>query len=514
MDEPLESQRQATHTKIIAGVSLLALAIHLLTNRGYGYFRDELYFIACARHLDWGYVDFSPLSAWFLRVELILFGSSLFAVRIFPAIASALAIGLTGILARELGGRTWAITLACTGMLGSLFFLATGNFYSPNVYEPLFWTGAIYFLVRIINGAPPRTWLWFGLVIGLGLQNKHSMAFFGVAIALAILLTPERRHLAGKWIWLAAAIAVCIALPNIIWQIQHDWPTWVLLHGIAQSNKNVVLTPGQFFSQQITLMNPATFLLWFGGLIWLLISREGRRYRLIAFTYLIALIEFIVMHGKNYYLAGAYPMLFAAGGIAFERMFAVRLRWLKPAIAILVIASAIVFAPVVLPILSPAKLLAYMRAIHFEVPRTETSHSAALPQFFADQFGWEEMVQSVARVYTSLPPDVQKRAAIFCQNYGEAGAIDFFGPKYGLPPALSGHQNYFYWGPGDYTGEIMLVLDDDATDEREQFRSVEDRGPVETSPWAMPNEQRLHILICRDLKTSLRELWPQIRVWL
>jgi hypothetical protein len=207
-------------------------------------------------------------------------------------------------------------------------------------------------------------------------------------------------------------------------------------------------------------------------------------------------------------------MLFAGGGVAFEQMFAVRLPWLKPAIAVLVIASVIVFAPVVLPILPPAKLLAYMRAIHFEVPRTETSHTAALPQLFADQFGWEEMVQSIARVYTILPPDEQKRAAIFCQNYGEAGAIDFFGPKYGLPNALSGHQNYFYWGPGSYTGEILIVLDDDATEEREQFHSVEDRGPVETSPWAMPNEQRLHILICRDLKISLRELWPKLRVWL
>jgi hypothetical protein len=514
MNGALESQTQAAHTKIIAGFSLLALAIHLLTNRGYGYFRDELYFIACARHLDWGYVDFSPLSAWFLRVEMILFGGSLFAVRIFPAVASALAIGLTGILARELGGRIWAITVASTGMLGSLFFLATGNFYSPNVYEPLFWTGAIYFLVRIINGAPPGTWLWFGLVIGLGLQNKHSMAFFGGAIAIAILLTPERRHLARKWIWLAAAIAVCVALPNIIWQVQRGWPTWVLLHGIAQSNKNLVLTPWEFFSQQIILMNPATFPLWFGGLIWLLVSREGRRYRVIAFAYLIALGEFILMHGKNYYLAGAYPMLFAAGGVALERMFAVRLRWLKPAIIILVIAGAGILAPVVLPILSPAKLLAYMRAIHFEVPRTEKSHTAALPQLFADQFGWEEMVQSVARAYESLAPDEQKRAAIFCQNYGEAGAVDFFGPKYGLPPALSGHQNYFYWGPDNSTGEILIVLDDDPTDEREQFRLVEDRGPIETSPWAMPNEQRLHVLICRDLKTPLRQLWPKLRVWL
>src|SRR4029453_9368022 len=196
------------------------------------------------------------------------------------------------------------------------------------------------------------------------------------------------------------------------------------------------------------------------------------------------------------------------------RMFAVRLRWLKPGIAILVIVSAILFAPVVLPILSPAKLLAYMRAIHFEVPRTETSHTAALPQLYADQFGWEEMVRSVARGYASLTPEEKKRAAIFCQNYGEAGAIDFFGSKYGLPPALSGHQNYFYWGPGDYGGEIMIVLDDDATDEREQFGLVEDRGLIRSSPWAMPWEQRLHVFVCRDLKIPLRELWPKVRVWL
>ena len=500
-------------TSIIAGLALVALIVHLLTIHRYGYFRDELYYIACARHLDFGYVDLAPLSAFLLRIELILFGSSLFALRIFPALASGVTVALTGMLTRELGGRAWAITLACTGMLGSLFFLAVGNFYSPNVYEPLFWTGAIYLLCRIINGAPSRTWIWFGVVVGFGIQNKHSMVFFGVAIALATLLTPERRHLAQKWIWLGGLIALVIALPNIIWQIEHGWPTWVLLHGIAKSNKNVVLTPWEFFSQQITLMNPVTFLLWFGGLIWLLASRDGRRYRAIAFTYLIALAEFIVMHGKNYYLAPAYPMLFAAGGVAFERIFALRFRWLKPAIAFLVIVSAIVLVPVVLPVLPPEKSVAYMRAIHFEVPRTETSHTAALPQLYADQFGWEEMVRSVARVYTSLPANEQKLAAIFCQNYGEAGAIDFFGPKYGLPPALSGHQNYFYWGPNDYSGEIMIVLDDDATDEREQFGSVEDRGLVESSPWAMPWEQRLHIFVCRGLKIPLRELWPKVRAW-
>src|SRR5947207_13179051 len=266
-------------TRIVAGVAVVGLIVHLLTIHRYGYFRDELYYIACARHLDFGYVDLAPLSAFLLRIELILFGRSLFALRIFPALASALTIVLTGILTRELGGRTWAIALACTSMLGSLFFLAVGASYSPNVYEPLFWTGAIYLLCRIINGAPSRSWIWFGVVVGFGIQNKHSMVFFGVAIALATLLTPERRHLAQNWIWLGGLIALVIALPNIIWQIEHDWPTRVLLHGIAKSNENVVLSPWEFFFQQITLMNPATFPLWFGGLIWLFLSHEDQRCR-------------------------------------------------------------------------------------------------------------------------------------------------------------------------------------------------------------------------------------------
>src|SRR2546423_547663 len=340
-------------TRIVAGLAVVALIVHLLTIHRYGYFRDELYYIACARHLDFGYVDLAPLSAFLLRIQLILFGSSLLALRIFPALASAVTIVFAGMLTRERGGGTWAIALAFTSMFGSVFFLAVGNFYSPNVYEPLFWTGAIYLLCRIINGAPSRTWLWFGVVIGFGIQNKHSMVFFGVAVVLAILLTPQRRLFAQKWIWLGGLIALVIALPNIIWQMERGWPTWVLLHGIAKSNKNVVLSPWEFFFQQITLMNPATFPVWFGGLIWLLVSHEGRRYRVIAFTYLTALTEFVVTHGKNYYLAPAYPMLFAAGGVAFERIFALRFRWLKPAIAFLLVVSAVVLAPVVLPLLPP-----------------------------------------------------------------------------------------------------------------------------------------------------------------
>jgi hypothetical protein len=491
------------------------LAIHLLTNGRYGYFRDELYYIACSRHLAWGYVDMAPLCALLLRVEMAFFGESLFALRLFPAFAGAATVALTGLIARELGGRAWAMALACAASMSALVYLGLGNFYSMNVYEPLFWMGCVYVLVRIINGEPASgLWLLFGLIAGLGLENKHSMAFFGAGLVLALLLTPERRHLAHPWIWLGGLIALALALPNVLWQVQHHWPTFELLSNIAHSHKNVVLTPVQFVSQQILIMNPATLPLWGSGLIWLLVARDGRRYRILGFAYLITLAEFILMHGKHYYLAPIYPMLFAAGGVAVERLCAVHWRWIPLALVTVMIAFGAILAPTILPILPPEKLLAYMRTIHFEPPRTETSHTAALPQLFADQFGWEEMTNFVARAFHQLSPEEQRRVAIFCQNYGQAGAIDFFGPRRGLPPALSGHQNYFLWGPRGYTGDLMLVIDEPGGEEPEQFHSVVDLGLIDSSVWAMPWEQRAHLYLCRDLRGDLRDLWPKLKDWM
>jgi hypothetical protein len=283
---------------------------------------------------------------------------------------------------------------------------------------------------------------------------------------------------------------------------------------VAESDKNVVLGPMEFIAQQVLIMNPAALPLWVGGLAWLLVAPAGRRYRLLGMAYLITLGEFIVMKGKNYYIGPIYPMLFAAGGVALEQVTATKLRWLEPVLAAAMIAVAAVITPTILPILPPEKLVAYMHAIHFEPPRTETSHTAALPQLFADQFGWEEMVASVARAYHQLPPEDREKVGIFCQNYGQAGAIDLFGSKHGLPASISGHQNYFLWGPRNYTGELLLVLDWPGGKEPEQFDSVEDLGPVASSPWAMPGEQRVHIYLCRGLKTTLPELWPAVKNWL
>jgi 4-amino-4-deoxy-L-arabinose transferase-like glycosyltransferase len=331
-------KRSGSELTLIVAWSAVALLVHLLTNGRYGYFRDELYYIACGQHLAFGYVDQPPLSILLLRLSEVVLGNSLFAIRLLPALGGAATVAITGLIARELGGRAGAVALACVGSLCALFNLAVGNFFSMNAFEPLFWMGCVYLLVRIINGASPTLWLWFGVLVGLGLENKHSTAFFAVGIFIALLLTPERRQFAEKWIWFGGLIAFAVALPNILWQLRNHWATYELLSNIARSDKNVALSPAQFIVQQIVFMNPGTLPLWLGGLIWLFGPRDGRRYIALGIIYLATLAEFIILHGKSYYLAPAYPMLFAAGGVAVERIFANRLKWFKSGLLALILA--------------------------------------------------------------------------------------------------------------------------------------------------------------------------------
>src|ERR1700757_3623988 len=245
MSVPAPNRNYCTESVLIAVFSMTALLVHLLTNGRYGYFRDELYYIACGRHLDLGYVDQPPLSILLLRLSQLLLGDSLFAIRLLPALAGAAIVALTGIIAREISGRAWAIALACAGSLCALFNLAVGNFFSMNAFEPLFWMGAVYLLVRIINGGSPTLWLWMGVLLGLGIENKRSTVFFGAGIFTALLLTAEGRHFAQKWIWFGGLIAFAIALPNILWEAQRHWPTYELLNNIAHSDKNVALSPAR-----------------------------------------------------------------------------------------------------------------------------------------------------------------------------------------------------------------------------------------------------------------------------
>jgi hypothetical protein len=510
-ERPIES-RWTSALAIAVYIALLKLLIHLLTASRYGYFRDELYYIACGEHLDWGYVDHAPLVAWAVKLSRTLFGDSLFALRLFPAVAGALKVLLTGLIAREFGGRRFAVMLSCLCVLVG-GYLAVDSFFSMNAFEPLFWMGCAYAIILAVNRNDSRYWLLFGLLAGLGLENKHSMLFFGFGITVGLLLTPARRFLSSKWFWAGGALALLLFLPNLIWEYRHDWATVELLRGVQSSGKNVVLSPLQFIIQQIFILNPLTLPLWLAGLWYFFFDRAGKRHRLLGITYLVVLALMIVFKGKNYYMLPIYPLLFAGGAVWWEKFFQDkrRVRWLKVAYPLLLLTAGVLLAPMAAPILPVETYLRYQKALGFEPPKTEVGHAGPLPQHFGDRFGWPEMVEEVARIYNSLPPDERAHAGIYANNYGEAGAIDFFGPKYGLPKAISPHQSYYLWGPRDYTGEVLILLQSKRVDAERNCNSVEEAGSV-GHPLAMA-EEHYTIYICRGLKRPLAELWPQLKRW-
>jgi hypothetical protein len=500
-------------TFLVICLALVKLLIHFVANGRYGCFRDELYYLACAEHLDWGYVDQPPLVALIVWLSRALLGDSLFAIRFFPAVAGAVKVVLAGLMARELGGGRFAQVLAALAVLIAPVYLGTDNFLSMNAFEPVFWMGCAYVLIRTIKTGNQRLWLWFGLLAGLGLENKHSTAFFGFGVFVGLLLTAQRRFFRQKWIWLGGLVALAIFLPNLVWQVRHDWATLELLNNVKNSTKNVTLSPVQFFAQQILMMHPLNFLIWLVGLGFYFFARTGKAFRVLGWTYLVMFIAFVALKGKVYYLAPAYPMLLAAGALVVENWIQRSGQtWLKAAVVSLLILGGAATAPYGLPVLPVETFLRYQNAMGLKSPRTETSHTAELPQLYADQFGWEEMTVAVARVYHSLSPEEQAKTAIFGNNYGEAGAIDFFGTKYGLPKAISAHQNYFFWGPREYTGEIVIVLGGARRNLEQRFEHVE-KAAVLFHPYAMPFENG-PVYLCRGLKEPLKELWPKLKYWL
>jgi hypothetical protein len=494
----------------LAGVAVL---LQMLTNGRYGYFRDELYYFATGDHLAWGYVDFAPLAALLIHVSRAVFGDSLHAVRLLPALAGGALIVLTGLIARELGGKKFATFLACVSVLVAPVILVNTNRFSMNAFEPLFWMGCIYFLLLAFIRNQPKLLVWCGVLLGLGLENKHSTAFFLFALVVGILATSDRRLLKSKWLWIAVGIALLICLPNLIWQYQHGFPTWVDLNNVRKTGKNTVLPPLRFLLQQILMLNPAGALVWIAGLGFLLFHREGKRYRSLGVTYLAFLAVMMALHAKDYYLAPIYPMLFAAGGVYWEELTLGRagLRWVRIAVPALVGLMGAILTPLVIPILPIAKVVPYMEALGIKPPHTESHDTEALPQHFADEFGWPEMVASVADVYNAMPPEERAKTGILAGNYGEAGAIDFFGARYGLPKSISGHQNYYYWGPRNYTGESLIVLQWDLDDAQKYCRSV-DKGPTLDPQYGM-NEEHYTILVCHGLKAQLAAVWPRLKNW-
>jgi hypothetical protein len=490
------------------------LLLHVLLSGRYGYFRDELYFLDCGRHLAWGYVDMAPMIALVARLALAL-GGSLHVLRTIAGIGGAGIVALTMLLTWRLGGDKFAQGLAGACALVVPEFLGTASLLTMNVFEKLIWAACAYVLIRIVQTGNSRLWIWFGVLCGLGLMNKHSMLFFGAAVVAGLILTEQRKELLRPWIWLAGLITLLIFLPNIIWQIQHHYPTLEGLRNVAASGKNVVRSPMAFIGEQIILIHPITFPVWLAGL-WFFMGGRGNRYRILGWMYLALLVIFIALHGKNYYLSGAYPMLLAGGGVAIEdwlnrgRATQGKL-WPKAAIVAVVGGVGGLTAPLALPLLSPQGYVAYEAWLHIKPSKTEVHHDGPLPQFLGDQFGWPELAAEVGTFYNALPPDERAKTAILTGNYGEAGAIDQFGPKYGLPTALSGHQNHYFWGTMGFTGDNLITIQYGPRYLGRICSSVEKVGD-HYHPWGMAEENRA-IYFCRGLKQPLAEIWEDQKHW-
>jgi hypothetical protein len=505
-------EKRLTATALVLCIAAGKFLVHLYAGRHYGYFVDELYYLACSRHLAWGYVDQPPLIAVITWLARLLLGDSLPAIRFFPAVAGAAEVGLAALIARELGGKRFAQGLAALAVLVAPGILGLDSLLTMNAFEPLFWMSCAYLFIRIVKTGNQRLWVWFGVLSGIGLENKYSMLIFGAGIVVGLLLTPERRMLARPWIWVGGAIAFLIFLPNLLWNIQHHFPFLELQANLRRSGRDVPLGPLAFFAQEILTMLPVSLPIWLAGLWFFFFSNPGKPLRALGWACIFTAAVIVTLSPRIYYLFPAYPLLFAGGSVMWETWLdRPRLQWLKLAYAALMLGAGVVLSPLVIPVLPPETYIRYTQALHLQPPRIETHKLGPLPQIYADQFGWEEMTATVARVYNSLPPEVRARTAIFGQNYGQAGAIDLFGPKYGLPPAISGHQNYFLWGPRDYTGESMIVMAGRQDDLERRFASVQRVARV-YHPYSMPFEH-FDVFYCRGLHQPLKDIWPQVKNW-
>ncbi len=496
----------------VAGVAAFAVWLGAALAPFYGFFIDELYYVACSNRLDWGYVDHPPLSILLLRIARALLGDGRLALRIPAALAGGLTVWLAARLARRLGAGPLGQALAGGALLAAPIFGVLFTFYSMNAFEPLVWLALAAILVEIELRGEPRLWLLFGLVAGIGLQNKHTTVLFGVGLAVGLVLTPARRHLAGRWLWLGASIAALLLLPNVIWQAAHGWPSLEFYRN-ADIYKNVPTPPLRVLFQQLQVTSPGTLPVWLAGLVLLWRRRDGASLRHVAWIF-VALLALMIVGQKSRpdRIAAIYPVLFAAGGAALDAALrAPRWRWARVAVPAWLAAWGLALAPMGLPILPPETLARYMTLIG-GTPQLERGEGkrTPIPQYFADRLGWERLVDDVAAAAARLTPGERQRAVAFAQEYGPAGALEWLGRGRGIPPVYCGQNNYYLWGPPPGPVDVAIVLGDDERRLGELFEQVEPAG-IHECGMCMPWRNRMPIWIVRGPKVKIKDLWPEVK---
>ncbi len=486
-------------------LGLLTFALHLWVNGSYGYFRDELYFIVCGRHPAWGYTDqppLTPLIAWASDAAF----HSLRGLRLVPAAACAATAALTAHAARLLGGGLYARWLAGFAVLGGGALQFFGVTLGTDSLQPLAWLAIALCVIRAERDGEPRWWFIAGAIAGVAFLAKYTVALYLVSLGLGLLATKQRRLLARWQPWAGALLALAIAAPNLVWQAANGWP-FVAHTAVLAAQKNIPLSLGAFLLQEVLTLGPASAPVWIAGLAAFGVSRRFADLRWVAVSWVVLIAAAVIGRGRPYYLAPAYPLLMAGGAVALEAWLP---RLAKPAPAAAVLIGAALTVPLFLPVLPVETFIAYEHALGFTPSTGERLRLGALPQYYADMFGWREMAEAVGKAYQALPPDDKKRAVFFAWNYGDAAAVDFFGAPWGLPPAISTHENYYLWGPRGADGSVVLILGGTREGLTRMFRSVEPVGRVDI-PLGMPEESGQTLWLCRDAFEPPQQAWPRLR---
>jgi 4-amino-4-deoxy-L-arabinose transferase-like glycosyltransferase len=498
---------------LLLGLAGVSFAAHMLVAGNYGYFRDELYYLADGRHLQAGYVDQPALVGWLAALLRVFAGDSLVAIHVIPALACGLVIVVTGLMTRELGGGVSAQLVAGVATLFSVDHMAAGSIFSMDVLDQLWWALASLVLLRMLRRDTPRLWLLFGLVAAMGFLTKLTMLFFGLAVTLALLATRERRHLRTRWPWLAAGIAVAGLVPFVMWNAVNGWPTW----DFYRTYRYLGTSPLAFFASQLALMNPMALPLAGAGLVFYF-RKAGARYRLLGWTFAFLYVMLTVIRGKPYFLGPAYPILFAAGAVVLEQFTRrPRLAWIRPVSVAALTLVGLLLAPYAMPILPPAAFARiYGTRAAAAGPAAAEDAAEVFPQNLADRFGWDTLTQTVEQVYDALPPGQRAQACVLASNYGEASALSLLAAPGRLPPIISGHNNYFVWGPGACTGQVLIVVGYSHADVQSASASYAHITLAATRRcrYCVAHEREVPVYVLSGPTRAdfdLRELWPVLK---
>lgn len=492
---------------IIASLSLLKLGIHIWANGHYGFHRDELLHIACGEHLDWGYMEFPPWIAWMAALSRLLFGESVLAIRIFPALIGSVTVWIVVMMAKELKGGVFAQILAATCWVTATAYYRSNTLFQPVVFDQFFWTLGYLFFLKYLNTQESRFLIFMGVIAGFGLLNKYTMLFWGAGLVLSVLLVSERRIFRAYPIWLAGMIALLLFTPNIIWQLQQGFPVLGHFSGLYADHFQDYSSLS-FLIHQLEALGPLTFPIWLLGIFYLITSQK---YRVFGFIYITTLALFLFSKGKSYYLFAIYPIYFAAGAVFWEKIIqknaSLSYAWvIHRLVPILLLIQGMLAMPLGTPFLPIESFVAYA-----QIPRDEAGRLQGLTGDYADMFGWEEQVALIDSIYQTLSLEEQSSCMLWAENYGEAGAIQVLGAKYNLPPPVCSHGSFYLWGVPIDRAKVAITLGLENKSFLKKYYEEVKLAKVILHPYAIDEEHNIPVYICRDPKRSLKSDWPKFR---